>query len=174
MVKKIRRVRTFARTASKPMEKNLIINAKKLKNNPFLVLPNYEDNYSKKTFKKINKSISKIDSIKDNIEKLEKLSNKKGLDGAVAGTILLAHSEKAPYLALARLPTGDITYAQRGRADKLKLIAAQHFNNPIYRLFGIRDIALKRKNFVYSWDEGFISTGNIPNPPHKFINFVLN
>ena len=173
MVKKIRRVRTFARTASKSMEKILINNAKKLKNNPFLVLPKNNDNYSIKTFKKLNKSLEKVNNFKENIDKLEKLSNKKSLDAAVAGTILLAHSEKAPYLAVARLPSGDVTYAQRGRADKLKLIAAQHFENPIYRLFGIRDIAIKRKIYAYSWDESFFSAGKNPNPPKEFIKFIF-
>jgi len=174
MVKKMRRVRTFARTASKSMEKNLINNAKKLKNDPFLVLPKYNDNYSKKTFKKINKGLEKVNNNKENIDKLEKLSNKKSLDGAVAGTILLAHSERAPYLAVARIPTGDVTYAQRGKAEKLKLIAAQHFDNPIFRLFGIRDIALKRNIYIYSWDDGFFSSGPIPKPPKEFINFIFN
>ena len=174
MVKKMRRVRTFARTASKSMEKNLINNAKKLKNDPFLVLPKYNDNYSKKTFKKINKGLEKVNNIKENIDKLEKLSNKKSLDGAVAGTILLAHAERAPYLAVARLPTGDVTYAQRGKAEKLKLIAAQHFDNPIFRLFGIRDIALKGNIYIYSWNDGFFSSGPIPKPPKEFISFIFN
>jgi len=99
MVKKIRRVRTFARTASKSMEKNLINNAKKLKKDPYLVLPDYTDNYSKKCFKRVKKSLDKVNNILDEINKLEKLSNKKTIDSAVAGTILLSHSEKAPYLA---------------------------------------------------------------------------
>ena len=173
MVKKIRRVRTFARTASKSMEKNLINNAKKLKNNPFLVLPKYDDNFSKKSFKKLSKSLEKINNYKDNIDKLEKFSNKKGLDAAVAGTILLTHTGKAPYLAVARLPIGEISYAQRGKADKFKLIAAQYFENPIFRLFGIRDIAIKKKIFIYSWDDQFFSTGKEPNPPIEFIKFII-
>jgi len=172
MVKKIRRVRTFARTASKSMEKNLINNAKKLRDNPFLVLPEYNDKYSQKTFKKLRKGLEKIDSFKNNIDKLEKLSNKRTLDGAVAGTILLAHTEKAPYLAVARLPSGDISYAQRGKSDKFKLIASQYFDNPIYKLFGIRDIAINKNNYVYSWDNGFIATGKFPKPPSDFILFI--
>jgi len=52
MAKKVRRTRTFARTASKSMEKNLIDKAKQLKKDPFIVLPSYEDNYSKKHFDK--------------------------------------------------------------------------------------------------------------------------
>jgi len=173
MVKKIRRIRTFARTASKSMEKKLVENAKELKNNPYLVLPEYTDAFSNKCFKRIKKRIDKVNKFKDNLEKLEKLSNRRDLDGAVAGTLLIAHSEKAPYLAVARFSTGEITYAQRGKADKEMLIATQHFNNPVLRLLGIKDIALKRNLYVYSWDNNFISTGLEADPPEDFINFVI-
>ena len=99
MAKKFRMTRTFARTAAKSMEKKLIENAKKLKNDPYLILPKYQDVYSKKHIGKIKKNLDKIQKYKDDAKKLEKLSNKKGLDGALAGTLLLAHSEKAPYLS---------------------------------------------------------------------------
>lgn len=174
MVKKIRRVRTFARTASKSVEKNLINNAKKIKKDPFLILPKYNDNYSDRIFKKTYKGLKKIEDIREDQNKLEKISNKKDLVAAVAGTILIANSEKAPYLGVARLPIGEITYAQRGRADKLKLIASQHFDNPILKLFGIRDIAIKRRIYVYSWDDGFFSSGLKPDPPKEFINFIID
>ena len=72
MVKKFRRVRTFARTASKSMEKNLIENALKLKDDPYLVLPEYTDSYSKRCFKKIIKGLDKINKFKDDVDKLEK------------------------------------------------------------------------------------------------------
>ncbi|MEA3458154.1 MAG: hypothetical protein U9R21_05695, partial [Candidatus Thermoplasmatota archaeon] len=173
MAKKTRKVRTFARTASKSMEKNLVENAKKLKDDPYIVIPNYTDAFSKKCFKKIRKNLDKISKFKDDVSKLEKLSNRKSLDGAVAGTLLVAHSEKAPYLAVAKFSTGEITYAQRGKADKEKLIAAQHFNDPLLRLLGIKDIVLKRNIHVYSWDKDFISTGQEANPPEDFINFVM-
>jgi len=173
MAKKTRKVRTFARTASKSMEKNLVENAKKLKDDPYLVIPNYTDIFSKKCFKKIRKNLDKISRFKDDVSKLEKLSNRKSLGGAVAGTLLVAHSEKAPYLAVAKFPTGEITYAQRGKADKEKLIAAQHFNDPLLRLLGIKDIVLKGNIHVYSWDKDFISTGLEANPPEDFINFVM-
>jgi len=173
MAKKIRRVRTFARTAAKSMEKKLVENAKKLKEDPYLILPDYSDSYSRKHFDKIKKSLDKVSRFNDDTKKLEKLSNKRGLDGALAGTLLIAHSEKAPYLAVAKFPTGDISYAQRGKADKEKLIAVQYFDNPVLRLLGIKDMALKRKLHVYSWDDGFISTGLEANPPKDFINFLI-
>jgi len=173
MAKKIRRMRTFARTAAKPMEKKLVENAKKLKQNPYQILPEYNDNYSQKIFEKIKKTLQKIDRFKDDTKKLEKLSNKRDLSGALAGALLIAHSEKAPYLAVAKFPTGETTYAQRGRADKEKQIAVQHFDNPVLRLLGIKDIAQKRRLHLYSWDNGYLSTGLEPDPPEEFVSFLI-
>jgi hypothetical protein len=173
MAKKMRRVRTFARTAAKSMEKKLVENAKEIQNDPYLIIPDYSDNFSNKIFNKTKKSLDKIIRFKDDIDKLEKLSNKRDLSGALAGTLTIANSEKAPYLGVAKFPTGDITYAQRGRADKEKLIAFQHFDDPVLRLLGIKDIAIKRRLYVYSWDQGFVSTGLEANPPKEFIDFIL-
>ncbi|RLF33766.1 MAG: hypothetical protein DRN08_05205 [Thermoplasmata archaeon] len=174
MAKKFRIMRTFARTASKSQEKSLVENAKKLRENPFLILPECIDEKCRKHFRGIKKRLEKINRFKDDMKKLEKLSKKKGLEGALAGTLLLALSGKAPYLGVMRFPTGDITYAQRGKADKEKLIAMQHLDNPIMRLLGIKDIAIKKELHVYSWDKGFICTGQKPNPPPGFITFILN
>jgi len=174
MVKKPRRMRTFARTASKSMEKKLVENAKELKRNPYLVIPDYKDSYSEKYFGKLKKKIDKVNRFANDLDKLEKISKKRGIEGAIAGSLLLAHSEKAPYLAVSKFPTGDVTYAQRGKADKEKLIATQHFDDPILRILGIKDIAIKKKIFVYSWNKGFFSSGKNPNPPADFIDFVIN
>lgn len=173
MVKKIRMTRTFARTAAKSMEKRLVENAVYLQDNPYVILPDYDDNYSKKYFEKIRRTIEKVHRFRDDARKLEKLSNKKGLDGALAGTLLIAHSKKAPYLAVAKFPFGNITYAQRGKADREKLIAVQHFDDPLLRLLGVKDIAMKRRLHIYSWENGFTSTGKIPKPPSDFIKFVI-
>lgn len=174
MAKKIRRVRTFARTASKSMEKRLISNAKKIKEDPFIVIPSLDDSYSEKCFKKIIKKIEKVKNNITNQDKLEKLSNKIGLEGAVAATILLAYSEKAPYLAVSKFPTGDVTYAQRGRADKEKLIAVQNFDDPILRILGIKDIASKKNLHIYSWDDKFFCSGMKAKPPEGFVDFIIN
>ncbi len=173
MAKKNKMRRSFARTAPKSQEKYLIENAKKLQENPFLILPTCtEDNA--KYFQKLRKKITKVHRFSSDEKKLEKLSNKKGLDGALAGTYLLAISEKAPYLAALTFPTGDITYAQRGKADREKLIAVQHFDDPVFRLRGITDIVFKKNLRVYSWDDGYICTGDEAHPPTEFIDFIKN
>jgi len=173
MAKKPKLMRTFARTAAKSVEKNLVDNAKKLKENPYLFLPDYDDKQSRKCFDKIKKSLDKVSRFSDDLKKLEKLSNKRDFNGALAGTLLIAHSEKAPYLAVADFKTGAITYAQRGRSDKEKLISVQHFDDPVLRLFGIKDKVLKRKLHIYSWDDGFVSTGLEAKPPKEFVSFII-
>ena len=174
MVKRIRRVRTFARTATKSQEKNLISNAKKLREDPFLILPECTDQSCKKYFLKIKNRIEKVYRFKDETDKLEKFSYKKGLEGALAGTLSVALSEKAPYLGVVKFATGDITYAQRGKADKEKLIAVQHFDDPVLRLLGIKDLALKKGLYVFSWDKGFVSTGREAKPSKEFVEFIVN
>jgi hypothetical protein len=171
MAKKERSQKSFARTAPKSQEKYLIDNAKKLRKNPFLVLPTGTDDDTK-YFNKLRKQLKKIQKNQDNEEKLEKLANKKGLDGALAGTLLLAISEKAPYLAALTFPTGEVKYAQRGKADKEKLIAVQHFDDPVFRLRGIKDLVYRKKLHVYSWDDGYVCTGKEARPPPEFIYFI--
>jgi len=171
MAKKGRMTRSFARTAPKSQEKYLIENAKKLQQDPFLILPTCSDE-SAKYFQKLRKKITKVHQYCSNEKKLETLSHKKGLDGALAGTYLLAISEKAPYLAALTFPTGDVTYAQRGKADREKLIAVQHFDDPVFRLRGITDIVFKKNIHVYSWDGGFVCTGKDAHPPTEFIDFI--
>jgi hypothetical protein len=173
MAKKQRMSRSFARTAPKSQEKYLIENAKKLQQNPFLILPTCSEG-NEKYFSKLRKQLSKIQRFSTNEEKLDKLANKKGLDGALAGTLLLAISEKAPYLAVLSFPTGDITYAHRGKADKEKLIAVQHFDDPVFRLRGIKDLVFKKQLHVYSWDNGYVCTGRDARPPPEFITFIKN
>jgi len=171
MVKKEKMNRSFARTAPKSQEKYLIENAKKLQENPLLILPTCTPN-AERYFRKLRKKLTKIHQYSDNEKKLEKLSHKKGLDGALAGTYLLAISGKAPYLAALTFPTGDITYAQRGKADKEKLIAVQHFDDPVFRLRGIKDFVLKKNLHVYSWDTSYVCTGAKAHPPKEFIEFI--
>jgi hypothetical protein len=173
MAKKERVPKSFARTAPKSQEKYLIENAKKLQEDPFLILPTCTED-SKKYFQKLRKQLTRIHHYRTDEGKLEALSHKKGLDGALAGTYLLAISEKAPYLAALTFPSGEITYAQRGKADKEKLIAVQHFDDPVFRLRGIKDLVVKKKLYVYSWDTGYVCTGKEAHPPLDFIDFIRN
>lgn len=167
------RGKSIVRTASKSMEKQIVSSAQRLYENPFLVLPEYNDSASKKRFKKLSSQLLKIQQIKDDVKKLERIAKKQFLPSAVAGTLLISHSKKTPYLASAQYASESIFYAQRGNAHKEYLIAAQHTNDPFYRLFGIRDIAWKYGLHIYSWDSGFISTGLVAQPPKECIDYIV-
>jgi len=174
MAKKMRRgKRSIVRNASKTMEKQMLIQAETIYNDPYIVLPKYDDPVSIKRFKKTRKLIEKIDQVKDDLSKLEKIANKKNLSAAIAGTMLIHHANKAPFLAAAPLSSGNVLYAQRGNATKEHLIGVQHTNDPLLRLFAIKDLALKYKLHIYSWDHSFISTGETANPPEEFVLFVM-
>ncbi|MEM0467522.1 MAG: hypothetical protein QXX20_08050 [Candidatus Thermoplasmatota archaeon] len=166
-------MKTFVRSAPKIQEKIILENAKKIYDDPFILLPSCSDISAEKYFKKIRKKLEKICKNRDNRSVLEKYSNKRGFDGAVAGTLLLVHSEKAPFLGVVSFLTGDVTYAQRGKADKEKLIAVQHYNDPMLRLLGFKDIAYKKNLSFYSWDTGFVCSGKTPKPPKEFVDFIL-
>ncbi|MDG6218852.1 MAG: hypothetical protein QCI00_05385, partial [Candidatus Thermoplasmatota archaeon] len=166
--------KSMVRNASKSMEKTMINQATSLFKNPLMVLPECKDTESEKRFSKVRKQLEKVDKEKDDVKKLEKLAKKKNLAGAVAGTLLIHHSQKAPFLAVAKLPTGNVCYAQRGEAPKEQLIAVQHTDDPFFRILGVRSIAQKYHLHIYSWDSGFISTGHTAQPPESFIDFVIN
>lgn len=174
MVKKIRRIRTVAKTAPKTKEKKLIENAKKLAGNPFIILPEYEDARAEKFVNKTRKKIEKVWKNRGDVKKLKKLANKKGLEGAVAGTLMLSHSKKATYLASMRVGNRDVMYALRGKAKKELLVAVQHFDDPVLRLLGFRDLAVKNKVCLYSWGNRFVCSEENKEPLDEFKNFIFS
>ena len=164
---------SFIKTASKTQENKIIENAKKVLENPFSILPDCGNKSCRKCyFDGVRNKIKKLFRYADNRDKLEKLSKRKDLIGAIAGVMTIAHSEKAPYLASVSINGKELKYAVRGKADKKKLIALEYINNPLLRLLGIGDIALKKKLHIYSWDKGFVCTGLEGKPPEEFIEFL--
>jgi len=172
MRKRPRRIRSFARTAPKTLEKKLIENARTLANDPYLILPKPLDRRAEKIVDKIKREVGKVYEIKESREKLEKLSKKRGLNGALAGTLLLVHNPRAPYLAHINIMGKEVVYAIRGKSDKEKLIAVQHFDDPVLRLMGFRDIAAKKKLCLYSWDNRFVCSSPDNDVPDDFREFL--
>ena len=174
MIKKIGKIgSSFIKTASKTQEKQIIENAKKILKTPSIILPECENKNCRKCyFDNIRNKIKKLSKYADDKDKLEKISKKKDLIGAIAGVMTIAHSEKAPYLASVTINGKEIKYALRGKSDKKKLVALQYINDPTLRLLGVGDIALKKKLHLYSWDKGFICTGREGKPPQAFIDFL--
>jgi hypothetical protein len=166
--------KSIVRNASKTTERQIVDHAKALYNDPYVILPSFQDDSCKKRFKKIIKQIQKVEKVKDKQDKLEKLSNKRNIGGAIAGTLLIHHAKKAPFLAASPMAGGSVLFAIRGNAQREHLIAVQHFDDPFLRLLAIREVVIENNLYVYSWDEGYVCTGNRPDPPDEFIRFVMN
>ena len=170
-MKRVRRVRTGIRTAAKVLEKDLISKAKRLRKEPKLILPRCEGSCKKCIFTPIERRLELIQKLKDDEKKLASFARHGDqLSRAYAATLLLAISEKAPYLAVARTPYGTVSYAVRGKVKKEKLIGVQYFNDPNWRLMSVFDIASKKHLYIYSTKEEMICTGTSPDPPRTFVN----
>ncbi len=167
------RIKTGARTASKVQEKELVSKAKKILKNPDLIVPKCEHE-GRCAFDKIRRQIKRIQSLADDNKKLAKLA-KSGdqLARAYAATLLLVHSEKAPYLAVFRTPFGEVAFAMRGKVKKEKLIGVQHYDKPKWKLLSVIDLATKKKLHIYSTKKGMVCMGKEAKPPEYFVKEMI-
>jgi hypothetical protein len=167
------RIKTGARTASKVQEKELISKAKKIRKNPDLIIPKCEHE-GRCTFDKIRRQVARVQDLADDEKKLTKLA-KTGdqLARAYAATLLLTHSEKAPYLAVFRTPYGEIAYAMRGKVKKEKLIGVQHYDKPKWKLLAVMDIARKKGLHIFSTKKGMVCMGREAKPPDYFVKEMI-
>ncbi len=177
MAKKPRKYRTGIRSATKTQEKQIVQNAKKILEDPSVALPtclnpNCKGIFGKCYFKKEFREIEKIRSIKNDEKKIMRYTKGDNLISAIAGTLLIAHSQKAPYLAVAKLPNGTIPYAKRGDANWEKLIGVQHFTDSRLRLLSVGEKAVKKGLHIYSSNDTMFCTGNEANPPEEFLQYV--
>ncbi len=168
------RVRTGARAAPKVQEKALIKRARKLMHHPEFIVPRCDGDCRRCPFKRAQKHIDRVYEAREDEEKL-KVYARRGdhLARAYAGTLQLAHQGKAPYLAAIKLPTGDVSYAVRGKAKRNYLIGVQNYHDPMLRLFAVMDTARKKKIHIYSLDDEMVCTGSKPNPPAEFVTHSI-
>ena len=162
----------FAKTAPKSLEKRIIDNALLIKNDFSIILPGPLDDASRKVVKSLEKKLKKVWMVKDDAQRLEKLSRKKGVEGALAAILILANDKKAPYLAQVRIGGKNISYAVRGKAEREKLISLQHFDDPVLRLLFYRDIAFKKKLAFYSWNNKLVCSSASSDIPEEFLEFL--
>lgn len=168
------KIRTGARTASKVQEKELVSKAKKILKNPDLIIPRCEHE-GRCVFDKIRRQIQRVQSLAGDEKRLTKLA-KSGdqLARAYAATLLLAHSEKAPYLAVFRTPFGEIAYAMRGKVKKEKLIGVQNYDKPKWKLLSVLDLSTKKGLHIYSSKRGMICMGKEAAPPEYFVKEMVD
>ena len=167
------RLRLKARIASKVREKDLIENAKMLIEDPELILPECTEDCGSCPFKKTRARIEKIQRYKDDPAKLSRMARGGDkLARAYAATIALAHEEKMPYLATAVYRGSTVTYVQRGKTPKEKLIAVQNFDSPKWRVLGVLDLVDRKGLHFYSYGDSFVCTGRYARPPQEYVKMA--
>lgn len=173
MVRRRLRVSSI-RTATKVQERELIRKAKNLGKDFSLILPECTQECRKCPFDKLSKKLEKIQAYKDDKKKLSWFS-KFGdtLAKAYAATLLLADQDRVSHLAVGKLPTGDVTYAVRGKTRKEKLIGVQHYDDQRLRLLTVLDISQKHGLWIYSTKDRMICTGRSADPPKAFVEQMI-
>jgi len=151
------------RIATKQHEKRLMDMAKRLKENPYMVLP--ECRCKKCPFDKIKKAIDKF----QDESFLKKAAKGKDFVAALASTILLANEKKIPYLAYKKIGSENILYAKRGKAKDEYLAALQNWDKPNIRMLAYLHIAKKKKIGIFSMPDKIICSDEMPE---EFIKFL--
>jgi hypothetical protein len=168
-------MRTSIRTASKTQEEKLISNAKKVSEDFEVLLPQCLGKCIVCPFSKSRKKMGRIQQCKDDRGKLAWFSRwGDPLSKAYAATLLLALDSKAPRLAVAKYPFGDVAYAHRGGVKKEIIIGIQYFDDPHLRLIGFIDIVRKKNIHIYSIGDGLLCAGKESVMPKQFVDTVIS
>ena len=162
-----------AKATPKKLERELLDRSLELAKNPALLIPSCLQECKKCHFDKILSKMEKVQKFSDDSDRLQLLALRGDqLVRAYAATISLAAAGKIPFLASAKFPTVEVSYAVRGKVDKEKLIGVQHYDDPDLRLLAYWDIARKRDIHIYSTNECLMCSSD-PRAPSKYVEEML-
>gem|GEM_PF-2040607 len=150
------------RIAAKQIEKRLTDMAKRLKENPEMVIPECRGDCRKCYFDKLRKEIKGL-----KVENLERAARRRGFVAAVAATMLLA-DQKIPYVAHMNIGGENVYYARRGKAKDEILVGIQNWDKPHLRMLAYMNIARKKKINLFSLPDRLIC-GDVPE---EFLDFL--
>lgn len=163
-----------AKATPKTLEKGLLEKSKALAENPHIVMPKCSKDCRKCAIKK---AISKMEAVSDRRDNEKKLAaaTLRGdpIVKAYAATISLAMDGKIPYLATAKTPMGEVSYAMRGNADRDLLIGLQHYDHPQFRLMAFWKVADKYDLHIYSCEDNAICCPDGPEAPQEYIDDIV-
>jgi hypothetical protein len=158
----------------KSLEKDLLDKARRLADDPSLLLPKCEAQCRKCNFDKTLKKMEKVAKYRTDAAYLQDVANHGDqLVRAYAATISLAASGKIPYLTTKKGPYGDVSYAVRGKVDAERLIGVQYFDDPDLRLLAFWEDARDENLHLYSEDQRLMCTSDGPKAPMSYVDEML-
>ncbi len=148
--------------------------ARLLAKEPEHLIPDCDEDCKRCDFDRVLAKLKRIQAFKNNVKFLQRFA-KTGtqMERAYAVMLVLSNEEKAPFLGVAKLPGGEVSYAQRGKVKKEVLIGVQHFDDPRFNILAYSEIALKKRLNLYSTHDGIICTGMRARYPKKLVADVL-
>ncbi|MDD3398335.1 MAG: hypothetical protein PHW93_01895 [Candidatus Methanomethylophilaceae archaeon] len=162
-----------AKHSPKKLEKDILERSKDLWEDPELLRPVCIGSCRRCHFDKPFKKIHSLDRIKDDADKLVKAASRgDNMVRAYAATISLYVSGKIPYLATARFPGEEVSFAVRGKVGQDKLIGAQYYDDPNKRPLLYMELAKKRRLCLYSLEEGMLCSDK-PKMPEEYLQEIM-
>lgn len=166
------------KTASEAEERAIVDRAKRLADDPTLLLPEcVHDDADSCHLRKIEDDLLDVLDRYGDESKLERKSGgwfTHDLVQGLAGTLIVAMEGEAPYLGQVGLAGRKVPYAKRGKADKADLAAVQHFDDPRLRVLPLADDIAKKDLHVYSCRAGWWCSGTEADPPDAYVDEVLS
>jgi len=168
--------------ASKEIQHRLDMNLEELMNDPEIFVPEIRGEldgsfFSKDKMAKTLKELSQVASKRNDSRWLRKRMTKRGGDPvccALAGSLLAAAEEDRSTVAVFKNPLfGVASYIRRGNGKQSHLAGIQNHTHPKLRLL-VWDEHAKSGQWFFSWDGGFVFTGNTPSPPAEWVDWSLD
>ena len=162
-----------AKNTPKKLERELLDRSRRLGEDPKLLIPECDGECRRCEFEKLLKKMKKVANYADDPDRLIALASKGDhFVRAYAAALSLNAAEKIPYLGTAKLPTGEVSYAVRGKVDNKMLIGAQHFTDPELRLLLYWDIARERDLHIYTLPDRTVCS-SAPKAPKAYVDEML-
>lgn len=159
----------------KTLEKDILEKSKRLAEDPELLMPQCARQCRGCEIRKAVDKMAKVAENRDNPKKLDFAMNwGDHLVRAYAGTISLHQAGKVPYLAAAKTPMGEVTFAMRGKVERDKLIGVQNYDHPELRLLAFWKIAEKRGLHMYSMEDKVFCSPDGPKAPQQYVEEAIS
>ncbi len=173
-MKRMGRRSSGIKSASKGQQDKLNKRARKLAEKPSLLIPECIGECRSCDLEKLEAKLIKISKFRGNSNALQKLAKSGGqLERAYAVMLILDEEDSAPFLGVAKMPSGEVSYANRGKVKKEILIGVQHYDDTKFGLLAYSDFALKKNLHLYYTPEGIKCSGKVADYPKELIAAVL-
>ena len=168
--------------ASPEIQHRLDRNLEELMDDPEIFVPEIRGEVDRSFFSKDKmartlKELTAVASKKNDPKWLRKRMTKKGGDPvccALAGSLIAATEEDRSTVAVFKNPLfGVASYIRRGSGKQSHLAGIQNHTNPKMRLL-VWDEHAKAGQWFFSWDGGFVFTGDTPSPPAEWVEWSLD